>query len=154
MCHGSEGLQKSGAVVCCVVQTMWCISGLHHAVLTRLGRIVCLRALQVRKALDMIKKLAVAAQTAKKRLAAEDGDTAASKKADDSADDDADEAPFDREALEGDVTKYETLWNEFGRALKLGARRIPLSTSACACDALERFAQSNTALSHIPRRGG
>lgn len=78
--------------------------------------------LQVRKALDMLKKLADASAKAKRRIAKHDGDddAAAAAESDDESDDESD-APFDREALQKDIDKYETVWTEFGRALKLGA---------------------------------
>lgn len=75
----------------------------------------------------MIKSVAEKAQAARKRLLKEDskGDGAEAAAAD--ADDD-DEAPFDREVLEADAKKYETLWTEFGKALKLGALTPRLAT--------------------------
>ena len=59
----------------------------------------------VRKALEMMKSMAEAEASARKTLAAGDAD--------------ADEA-VDKESLEKDVKKYESFWNEFGKALKLG----------------------------------
>ena len=73
----------------------------------------------------MIKNLSAAAAKAKKRIVKEDGtdkDTPVATAGGDDEDDESDSAPFDREAAEADVQKYETLWTEFGRALKLGAR--------------------------------
>lgn len=66
----------------------------------------------------MIKMVAEKAQASRKRLRKEDGKKDGQEAAADG--DDADEAPFDREELESDVKKYDTLWSEFGKALKLG----------------------------------
>lgn len=87
--------------------------------------------LQVRKALDMIKLVAEKAQAARKRILREDGKKDGEEPPADAGDED--EAPFDREALEEDAKKYETLWTEFGKALKLGAQ-LP-AMGACAVHA-------------------
>jgi hypothetical protein len=68
----------------------------------------------------MIKKLAVAATQAAKRIRIEDGQETASKE---DVEDDKDDVPFDREALEAEKAKYESFWNQFGKALKLGVSR-------------------------------
>lgn len=65
----------------------------------------------------MIKKLAVAATKAAKRIHIEDGQETASKE---DMENDEEDVPFDREALEADKNKYKSFWNQFGKALKLG----------------------------------
>jgi hypothetical protein len=75
--------------------------------------------MQVRKALEMIKRLSDAAQKAAKRIRIKDGKEQPGDKGDDDAEEEKDEK-FDRDALEKDVKKYEDLWSEFGKALKLG----------------------------------
>lgn len=80
----------------------------------------------MRKALDMIKMVADKAQAARKRIMREDGN----KDGEEAPAEDEDEAPFDREVLEADVKKYETLWGEFGKALKLG---VACLSTQCLC---------------------
>ena len=77
----------------------------------------------MRKALDMLKKLADTGAKAKRRIAKHDSDDGAVAGSPEDDDMDEEEAtPFDRDALQAAADKYETVWAEFGRALKLGAR--------------------------------
>lgn len=85
-----------------------------------LAVVVTAAVVQVRKALDLLKKLAGDAVKAAERLRKEDGDETPSA-SDDDDDEDEEAEPFDREALEATVEKYDNFWAEFGRALKLGA---------------------------------
>jgi hypothetical protein len=78
----------------------------------------------VRKALEMIKRLSDGAQKAAKRLRIKDGTEQPGDKEGDE-DKEKEEQEYDRDTLEKDVKKYENLWSEFGKALKLGA--LPLS---------------------------
>lgn len=80
----------------------------------------------MRKALEMIKRIAEDAKKAAKKLRIADGGEAAPAADEDEDEDDDDAAgEVDRPALEKVVAKYQTLWEEFGKALKLGAPLLP-----------------------------
>ena len=90
----------------------------------------------MRKALEMIKRIAEDAKKAAKKLkVADGGDDAPAAASDEDDDEDSDAAggDIDRPALEKTVAKYQTLWEEFGKALKLGAMLLIALLAFLAC---------------------
>jgi HSP90 family molecular chaperone len=73
----------------------------------------------------MIRRLSDAAQKAAKRIRIKEGKEQPGDKGDDDKEEEKEEE-VDRDALEKDVKKYEDLWSEFGKALKLGTLRPSL----------------------------